>query len=461
VSEIVTINPFTEKEEGRYVTLNTIQIKRALEKADRAYQAWRRTALVQRTDCLRRMAACLRAEKEGCAILITREMGKPLLQAIAEIEKCAALCVYYADEGEGFLERETIESAYAHSERVFQPIGVILAIMPWNYPFWQVMRAFVPNLLLGNALILKPAPNVMGSALKLEELAGKAGFPDGLFQSVCIDVESVSSIIHDPCIQGVTFTGSARAGRQVAAQAGQALKKVVLELGGSDPYVILDDADLPLAAESCVRSRLNNAGQVCIAAKRIIVVEKVRRDFEALLLEYIKPYICGDPMDPAVLLGPMARRDLRTQLDEQLQRSKRAGARCILGGELPKGPGYFYPATLLLGVTEEAPAFQEELFGPVIGVTGAGNEKEALRLANQTVYGLGAAIFSRDSEKAEGLARDFLEAGFCVVNGMVCSDPRLPFGGIKQSGYGRELAREGLWEFANIKTVALSSYKNQ
>lgn len=454
--ELCTINPVTEEIIGRYPLMNQEEVNNIIEEMSRVQQDWAKTPIATRKELLLNVAKLLREERESYAKLITDEMGKPITQSLSEIDKCAKLCDYYANQGEKFLKPELIETEFNKSYRSFQPLGIIFAIMPWNFPFWQVMRFAVPNLMLGNAGILKHAPNSLGTAIAIEQLFLKAGFPQGLFRSLIIDVDLAPFVIHHPKVAGVTLTGSNRAGQSVAKEAGEALKKVVLELGGSDPYVILEDADLELAAEQCVTSRLNNAGQVCISAKRMIVVDKVKNEFEALVIKKAKDYVAGNPLDPKTKLGPMARSDLRNKLHEQVERSIAKGARCVLGGSLPKGKGYFYPATVLLDITPNSPAFHEELFGPVICITGAANEEEALALANESEFGLAAAIFTRDLNKGDRLAREKIEAGTCAVNVLVASDPRLPFGGIKQSGYGRELSREGMHEFANIKTVIVS-----
>lgn len=450
---IQTINPATETTCGTYNIMSQDEVANIIEKMHRVQQSWSNCDIDLRMQCLDRAGDLLLKNKVNYATLITNEMGKPMTQAIGEIEKCARLCKYYAKESKRFLQPEMIQTEYYKSYRSFQPLGIIFAIMPWNFPFWQVMRFAAPNLMLGNAGLLKHAPNSTGTAIAIEKLFVEAGFPEGLFRSLVIDVDLAPFVIHHPHIQGVTLTGSNIAGQSVAKEAGMALKKVVLELGGSDPYVILEDADLDRAAEQCVLSRLGNAGQVCIAAKRLIVVNAVKEAFEAKVAEKVKQYEMGDPLDASTLLGPMARADLRTKLDDQIKRAIKKGARCVLGGVLPKGTGYYYPATLLLDVTVDSPAFREEMFGPVVCITGAKDETEALRLANQSEFGLAAAVFTSNIAKGEAIARDALIAGTCAVNVYVSSDPRLPFGGIKQSGYGRELAIEGMREFANIKTV--------
>lgn len=450
------INPTTEDVCGRYTLMNQREVDSLIQDMHQVQQSWSHSPLTLRKQCLLNLANILLNEKETCARLITTEMGKPITQAISEIEKCARLCNYYAEQGEHFLKPQAIQTEYYKSYRSFHALGVIFAIMPWNFPFWQVMRFAAPNLMAGNGGLLKHAPNSTGTALLIEELCLKAGFPENLFRSLIIDVELAPFVIHHPNVAGVTLTGSNLAGKSVAAEAGAALKKVVLELGGSDPYVILEDACLELAAEQCVLSRLNNAGQVCIAAKRMIVVESVKAAFEALVLEKAKTYIMGDPQDTKTTLGPMARDDLRAKLHSQVQRSIAAGARCLLGGKLPEGKGYYYPATILTDVTIDSPAFHEEFFGPVICIIEAKNEDDAMHLANTTEFGLGGAIFTQDLIKGERLARDIIDAGTCAVNTLVASDPRLPFGGIKQSGYGRELSIEGMHEFMNIKTVIVA-----
>ncbi len=454
--EIITINPATEEVCGHYPLMNESEVNTIIQNMHSIQQAWSQSSLALRKQCLIQLGQLLLKHQEEGARLITIEMGKPITQALAEITKCAQLCEYYAKEGEHFLKTESIQTDFYKSYRSFEPLGIIFAIMPWNYPFWQVFRFAVPNLMVGNAGLLKHAPNSTGSALFIEQLILKAGFPKGLFRSLVIDVSLSPFIIHHPHVMAVTLTGSNLAGKSVAQEAGAAMKKVVLELGGNDPYIILEDADLELAAEQCVLSRLNNAGQVCIAAKRIIVVKKIRPFFERLVLEKAKAYVMGDPSNPDTLLGPLAREDLRTTLHNQVQRSIKAGAHCILGGLLPTNKGYYYPATVLTNVSDRSPAFHEELFGPVVCITEAKDEAHAIELANNSEFGLAGAIFTRDLIKGEALARKAIQAGTCAVNTYVKSDPRLPFGGIKQSGYGRELAIEGMREFVNIKTVIVS-----
>jgi succinate-semialdehyde dehydrogenase/glutarate-semialdehyde dehydrogenase len=455
MNNITVINPASGQVHKSYPLMSKDAVAGIIDTMENVRSNWAKSPLSARQACLLKAAKVLRDEAQHYASIITAEMGKPISQALGEIEKCAILCEYYAENAEKFLQIEPIVTEKGKTYRCFQPLGIIFAIMPWNFPFWQVMRFAVPNLLGGNAGLLKHAPNSTGAALAIEEIFVKAGFPQGLFRSLVIDVDLSPFIIHHPKVMGVTLTGSNRAGQAVAKEAGLALKKVVLELGGSDPYVILADADLELAAEQCITSRLNNAGQVCISAKRIIVVESVRQQFEKLIIEKAKRYVKGDPMDKTTTLGPMAREDLRKQLHEQVQRSIAAGAKCVMGGTLPEGSGFYYPATVLSNVKPGTPAFTEELFGPVVCIVPAKDEAEALQLANDTIYGLGAAVFTQDKAKGEHIAANVLQAGTCAVNTFIASDPRLPFGGIKQSGYGRELSVEGMREFMNIKTVVV------
>lgn len=455
MSKIETINPATEQVIATYDLLNEAQLSKAIGEASTAQEQWRSSDYGVRKTLMKQMAALLRENKDEYAKLITTEMGKPITQATAEIEKCANLCDFYTAHGEQFLKPELIKTEYSTSYRCFEPLGLIFAIMPWNFPFWQVMRFAVPNLMAGNGALLKHSSNCLGISMAIEQLFLNAGFPKDLFTNLLIDVDLAPFVIQHSKVAGVTLTGSNRAGKSVAKEAGAALKKVVLELGGSDPYVILEDADLQLAAEQAVLSRLNNCGQVCIAAKRIIVVESVLKKFEQLVLTQAKEYPIGNPLDGQTVLGPMARENLRSNLHDQVQRTVAAGARCVLGGQIPEDTGYYYPATVLLNVAVDSPAFTEELFGPVICITPAKDEQHALQLANQSAFGLSGAVFTQDLAKGERIAKEVINVGTCAVNSLVASDPRLPFGGIKQSGYGRELSVEGMREFVNIKTVVV------
>jgi len=403
---------------------------------------------------LREAARLLRERRAEFARLMALEMGKPVTQGRVEAEKCAWVCEYYADHAPAFLAPQLVATEAPRSFVMFQPLGTILAVMPWNFPFWQVFRCAAPALMAGNSMVLKHAANVPGCALAIEQLFHAAGLPAGAFRTLLISAARAEALLAHPVIQAVTVTGSTAAGQAIAAKAGACLKKSVLELGGSDPYLVLEDADLELAAAACVTARLHNAGQSCIAAKRFLVVESVRPRFEELFVAGMRAHVPGDPLLPATTLGPLAREDLRAELHDQVQRSVRHGARLVLGGVIPAGPGWFYPPTVLTDVTPAMPVFAEETFGPVAAIVGVPDEGAAIRLANASVFGLGAAVFTRDLARGERVAAA-LEAGACFVNAFVKSDPRLPFGGIKQSGYGRELAEFGIREFVNIKTVVV------
>ena len=449
-----SINPATGKRLASYPQTDPQAVQAALEEAARVQVAWRRTPMSERAKRLQAVGARLRQDQERLARLMAEEMGKPIAQGRSEVEKCAWVCDYYAESAERFLAPEPVATDAATSFVCFEPLGVVLAIMPWNFPLWQVFRAAAPALMAGNALLLKHASNVPGCALAIEALLQQAGLPAGLFRALLVGAARVKELIANPLVQAATITGSTPAGQAVASAAGQALKKTVLELGGSDPYLILEDADLETSAETCAASRLINSGQSCIAAKRFLVVAPVRERFEALFVDAMRRRRMGDPLDESVAVGPLARRDLRDSLHAQVTRSVEAGARCVLGGRVPEGPGAFYPPTVLTQVTRGMPVYAEETFGPVAAVIAVRDEAEAVRVANDSPFGLGAAVFTRDRARGERLAHE-LEAGFCVVNAFVRSDPRLPFGGIKQSGYGRELSSFGIREFVNIKTISV------
>jgi len=397
----------------------------------------------------------LRAQTEHCARIATEEMGKPITEARAEIEKCAWVCEYYAEHGPAMLADEPVKTEARESFITFQPLGVILAVMPWNFPYWQFFRAAAPALLAGNAMVLKHASNVPRCALAIEHLFREAAWPPDLVRVILAGPEGAGAALAHEFVCGVTLTGSAAAGAQIATAAGSHLKKCVLELGGSDPYLILEDADLDHAAKLCAQSRCNNAGQTCIAAKRFIVVESVRAAFEEKFLAELRAYAPGNPLDPATKLGPLARAEGRDALQKQVDASVAAGAKLRLGGAPIPGPGNFYPPTVLTGVRPGMAVFDEETFGPVAAIVPARDEAEAVALANRHRYGLGAAVFTRDLARGRRVARTELAAGFCAVNDFVKSDPRLPFGGVKQSGYGRELGLFGAREFVNIKSVVV------
>ncbi len=453
---LTSVNPATGQTIREYETVSDAEAAQTIGRGHEAFLSWRETSFGERAAALGQAAVLLRDEQDVLSRLVSEEMGKPLKQAAAEVEKCAWACDYYAEHAGKMLASETVETDARKSSISYRPLGVVLAVMPWNFPLWQTFRFAAPNLMAGNAGLLKHAENVTGVALATEDLLRRAGFPEGLFQTLVIETTQVEQVIAHPDVVAVTLTGSTRAGRAVAAQAGAGLKKTVLELGGSDPYLILDDADLELAADACATGRLQNSGQSCIAAKRFIVVASRLGAFEQLLLERMKTYKMGDPLDADTDLGPLARPDLRDTLHEQVQKSIAAGARLLLGGTLPDGPGAFYPPTLLTGVTEGMPVFDEETFGPVAAVVRADDEDHAIHLANATPYGLGAAVFTHDLARGERIACERLEAGSCFVNTFVKSDPRLPFGGTKNSGYGRELTQAGIREFVNVKTVYIA-----
>jgi succinate-semialdehyde dehydrogenase/glutarate-semialdehyde dehydrogenase len=428
-------------------------VERTVEAAHAAYLEWRLKPVTERVAPLVRMAHLLRERKEEYGLLMTREMGKPISQAVAEAEKCAWVCDYYAEQAPGLLEPVDAPTDGSASYWTYRPLGIVLGIMPWNFPFWQVIRFGTPALTAGNAALLKHAPSVPGCAAALEQLFGDAGYPDGLFANLFIDVDVAGDLIDDARVRAVSLTGSVRAGKAVAARAGAAIKPCVLELGGSDPSVVLADADLDAAATSCAMGRLINTGQSCVAAKRFVVVESVREAFEDKLTAAMEAWAVGDPGDPATGVGPMARKDLRDALHDQVTRSVEAGARVVIGGEVPDRPGAWYPTTILSDVEPGMAAYSEELFGPVATIISAKDDDDAIRIANDTAFGLGASIYTGDSERGERIAAELLDAGNCFVNGIVKSDPRLPFGGTKESGYGRELSPLGILEFTNAKTV--------
>ncbi len=413
---------------------------------------WAQTTVAQRTEKLRALATELRKRKPELAQRMAKEMGKPVREGGGEVEKCAWVCEYYAEHAQEFLSPTSIETDAARSYILYQPLGVVLAIMPWNFPFWQLFRFAAPAFAAGNTCVLKHASNVQGCAKAIEKLVQEATGRSDLLVNVTLDNDNTLALIDHPSIAAVTFTGSTRAGKAIAKSAGAALKKSVLELGGSDPYVVLDDAHLEAAATACVNGRMINTGQSCIAAKRLIVTSKNIESFTKLVIEKMHAKVVGNPLDETTEVGPMARTDLRDELHEQVRKSVEQGATLVLGGEVPDKPGAWYPPTVLTGVGPGMPAYYEELFGPVACIIEAKDEADAIRIANDTSFGLGSAVFSRDLERAEKIAAQ-MEAGACFVNDFVRSDPRLPFGGVKCSGYGRELASFGMHEFVNIKTV--------
>lgn len=452
---IQSINPLNGKTIKKYTEDTDAIVSEKIEKGNKAWAKWRQTSFEERATLLRNTAKVLKDRKNILATLMAEEMGKPLKEGVSEVEKCALVCDYYADNGAKFLKDNVIKSDARKSYVSYQPIGVVLAVMPWNFPFWQVFRFVAPGLMAGNCGVLKHASNVPGCALAIEDVLKEAGFPAGVFQTLLVGSKAVKKIIANPLIKAVTLTGSTEAGKKVAEQAGSHIKKTVLELGGSDPYIILEDADLEHAAEICANSRLINNGQSCIAAKRFILLKKIEKEFLQLFKAKMAAKIIGDPFDATTDLGPMARKDLRDELHAQVQANIKAGAKCILGGNIPDRPGKhaFYEPTILTGIKKGMPAYSEEIFGPVASIITVKDVAEAIRIANDTSFGLGAAIFTTDIALGEKIAREDLQAGACFVNSFVKSDPRLPFGGIKESGYGRELGMYGIHEFVNVKTV--------
>lgn len=450
-----SINPFDGTMIRAYEEHTAEEVTNIIDSANIAFAQWRNTGIGLRKGLMKNAASVLRKNKEKYALLMTEEMGKPIVQARAEVEKCAWVCDYYADGAEMFLQDEIINTEATKSFVTYQPLGIVLAVMPWNFPFWQVFRFAAPNLMAGNAGLLKHSSNVTGCSLAIEEIFKLAGFPNGLFKSLVIKSDKVAAVINNKHIKAVTLTGSTPAGMSVAACAGNALKKTVLELGGSDPYVILEDADLDSTVKLCVTARMLNGGQSCIAAKRFIVVEKIHDEFVNRFVEEAKSKIMGDPKNDKTDVGPQAREELRDELHGQVVASINLGAKLLLGGEVPVGGGAFYPPSILTEVKKGMPAYDEELFGPVAAIIKVKDENEAIEVANDTIFGLGAAVFTRDIAKGEYIAKYKLEAGCCFVNDFVKSDPRLPFGGIKESGYGRELSPFGIKEFVNIKTVQI------
>jgi len=450
---ITSVNPANGTEIKTYQQLSDEQVAAKIDQTNQAWLLWKQTQLNERCKLLKKLGEVLLSRKDELARLMALEMGKPVKQGVSEAEKCAAVCMYYADHAAAFLKDQLIDTDASKSYITYQPIGVVLAIMPWNFPFWQVFRFLAPALAAGNCGVLKHASNVPGCALAIEEMVRQAGFPEHVFQTLLAGSSQVDAMIENTSIRAVTLTGSNQAGVKVAQKAGSLIKKNVLELGGSDAYVILEDADLELAATTCTDSRLINSGQSCIAAKRFIVVSAVAEQFTQLMLQKMRSKVMGDPLHEDTDIGPQARIDLRDELHKQVERSVQAGAQCILGGNVPAGNNAFYPPTILTQVTKGMPAFDEEMFGPVAAIITAKDEDHAIALANDSMFGLGGAVFTNDVKRGERIAATQLEAGSCFVNAMVKSDPRLPFGGIKQSGYGRELGLIGMHEFLNIKTV--------
>ncbi|QVM94252.1 aldehyde dehydrogenase family protein [Pseudomonas sp. SORT22] len=448
----LSINPANGEQIGHYAYESDAVLDAALSRAAQGFAAWRRTPVAARTALLLALAGALRNNAEAMARMITDEMGKPVAQARGEIEKCAQLCEWYAANGPAMLEAEAAPVPVGKARIEYRPLGPLLAVMPWNFPIWQVLRGAVPALLAGNTYVLKHAPNVMGSAYLLLEAFQRAGFPEGVFEVINVTPEGVSKAIADPRIAAVTLTGSVRAGTAIGAQAGAALKKCVLELGGSDPFIVLNDADLDEAVKAAVIGRYQNTGQVCAAAKRLIVEQGVVEAFTRKFVEATQALVMGDPHASETYIGPMARFDLRDELDQQVQATLAEGATLLLGGGKVQGNGNYYQPTVLADVTDQMTSFKQELFGPVASIITARDARHALQLANDSEFGLASTIYTANAALAEQLA-DELDTGGVFINGYCASDPRVTFGGVKKSGFGRELSHFGVREFCNAQTV--------
>ncbi|CAM3084393.1 succinate-semialdehyde dehydrogenase [Pseudomonas floridensis] len=448
----ISINPATGEQIGHYAYESDIELDNALARASSGFADWKRRSLDERARLIIALGQSLREDAESIARMISQEMGKPIKQARGEVEKCAQLCDWYAAQGPAMLAAESTQVEHDKARIEYRPLGPILAVMPWNFPIWQVLRGAVPTLLAGNTYVLKHAPNVMGSAYLMRAALKRAGFPEGVFEVINVTQDGVSRAIADPRIAAVTLTGSVRAGQAIGAQAGAALKKSVLELGGSDPFIVLNDADLDQAVKAAVIGRYQNTGQVCAAAKRLIIEAGVVEEFTRRFVEETRKLVVGDPSQDTTYIGPMARFDLRDELDGQVQATLAEGATLLLGGEKIAGPGNFYAPTVLGDVTDRMTSFKEELFGPVASIITARNAQHALTLANDSDFGLTATVYTADLELAEHLA-DQLDTGGVFINGYSASDPRVTFGGVKKSGYGRELSHFGVREFTNAQTV--------
>jgi succinate-semialdehyde dehydrogenase/glutarate-semialdehyde dehydrogenase len=451
-ASFTSVNPATGEEVETYTGHSDREADEILTAVGVAQREWRKKSYAERATYFHAIAAQLRKEAPELARMMALEMGKPLTQGLAEIEKCATNCEFYAEQGAAFLADEKLPMEDARI--VYEPLGTVLAVMPWNYPFWQVLRCVAPILMAGNAMVLKHASNVMGSAVLIEEVLERAGLPKNVFRTLKVSARQVKAVIEHPTISAVTLTGSEPAGRAITAIAGAELKPCVLELGGSDPYIVLEDADIDEAARVGAWARNQNAGQSCIAAKRFIVVDAVHDEFVAKLVENIKAYRVGDPLDKQTEVGPMAREDLRDELHDQVVRSVQAGAKIALGGEVPAQPGAFYPPTVLTDVRPGIAAFDEETFGPVAAVIRVKDEAEAIAMANNSRFGLGSAVWTKDLDRARRVAGQ-IESGMVFINSMTRSDPRMPFGGVKASGFGRELWVQGIRSFTSVKTVCV------
>ncbi len=452
VNTIDTVDPATGKSLQSYALHTADDIETRIAGAHSAFLRWSESDLVHREALLRGLAQQLRSQKASLSLLATMEMGKPITEAEAEIEKCAWACEYYADQASSQLAPQSVVSNATRSYVAFRPLGVVLAIMPWNFPFFQVLRFAVPTIVAGNAVVLKHAANVTGCALAIERLFSQAGFPAGLFSALVMRGASMEAVIADPRVTAVTLTGSEPAGSAVAATAGRLLKKTVLELGGSDAFIVLRDADIEAAAKTAVRARFQNTGQSCIAAKRFIIEDSIHDHFLDAFAHYTRQLRVGNPLERDTTVGPLARHDLRDDIARQVDESRAMGADIVIGGRSLEHDGAFYEPTIVANVTVDMPVFSEETFGPVAAVTRAADAAQAVTLANTTAFGLGNNVWTADTERAAGIAAQ-LQSGLVFINGMTASDPRLPFGGVKKSGYGRELSYFGIREFVNVQTV--------
>lgn len=451
-----TVNPSTGEEIETFTFFNSSEIEEVLARGEKSFQSFRKLSAHQRAQLLSQLATTLRKNKTQLAKVITTEMGKIVSEAEAEVEKCAAEADWYAEHGPQMLADAPAPTGRVNAYVSYLPLGPILAIMPWNFPIWQLTRMAIPTMLAGNVVLVKHSHNTQRCSLEFERVMQEAGFPEGVFQNLILKTEDIVDVINDPRVQGASVTGSVRAGSAVASEAGKVIKKTVMELGGSDAFIVCADADIPKAAEAGIRGRFHNAGQVCLAAKRFILVDKIANEFEALFVEKAKAIRAGDPTHPATQIGPMARVDLRDSLHKQVEGSVAKGARALCGGKPVEGKGAFYPATVLTGVTEGMPAFDDETFGPVAAITRVPDLDAAVKAANASQFGLSGNLWTKDVDLARKVARD-LYTGGVFINGVTASDPRVPVGGVKNSGYGRELSHFGLHAFVNPQTVWIES----
>ena len=449
---IASINPATAEALMSYEALSDAEIDDKIQRAAETFLDYRRTTFAERGEAMMRASQILERKKKTFAEMMSTEMGKPIKAAFAEVEKCAWVCSFYAENGERFLADEPVETNASRSYVHYQPIGPVLAVMPWNFPFWQVFRFAAPALMAGNVALLKHASNVPACALAIEEIFSDAGFPKFAFQTLLIGSDKVQHVVEDPRVRAVTLTGSEPAGKQIAGVAGSLIKKTVLELGGSDPFIVMPSADLDDAVQTAVTARTINNGQSCIAAKRFIIAREIADQFEERFVKTMESLTVGNPLDDTVQVGPLASAQIRDDLEDQVRKTVEMGGRLLTGGKRLVDPGYYYSPTVLTDIPKDSPAYRDELFGPVAALFRAADSDEAIRIANDTSFGLGASVWTMDENEQKQFIEG-IEAGCVFVNGMVVSDPRLPFGGVKNSGYGRELSAHGIREFVNIKTV--------